>query len=127
MYKIAIIEDDPMINQMYRMKFEAEGFKVEIADNGFNGLDLLNDYLPDLVLLDLQMPHMDGLQTLKEIRASAALKTIPVLILTNTGSEDLAEFVKLNIEGFITKAEMTPKEVVKLAISVINKKHTDKL
>jgi CheY-like chemotaxis protein len=57
MTKIAIIEDDAIISQMYRMKFEAEGFSVQTADTGDTGLSLLKDFRPDIVLLDLQLPR----------------------------------------------------------------------
>ncbi|MDB5184188.1 MAG: hypothetical protein JWO07_869, partial [Candidatus Saccharibacteria bacterium] len=57
MTKIAIIEDDPVINQMYRMKFEADGFDVQVADNGKSGIAMVESFMPNLILLDLQMPE----------------------------------------------------------------------
>jgi DNA-binding response OmpR family regulator len=60
MFKIAIIEDDQAIAQMYRIKFEAEGYKVETAENGRFGLELVEKMRPDIVLLDLMMPEMTG-------------------------------------------------------------------
>ena len=69
MTKIAIIEDDPVINQMYRMKFEADGFEVQLADDGKRGIAMVEGFKPDIILLDLQMPNVDGEGALKEIRA----------------------------------------------------------
>lgn len=111
--KIAIIEDDPTINQMYRMKFESEGFDVQLADNGRAGIALVKDFLPDIILLDLKMPEMNGDEALAEIRSNDWGKTIPVIILTNTGLEESpGELDSLGISSYILKAELTPHQVV---------------
>lgn len=113
MTKIAIIEDDPAISQMYRMKFEAEGFDVQLADNGERGVALVESFLPDIILLDLQMPHMTGAEALSEIRKHEWGKTIPVFILTNLGEEEAPKEIRsLGIESYIVKAELTPRQVV---------------
>jgi DNA-binding response OmpR family regulator len=113
MTKIAIIEDDPVINQMYRMKFEADGFEVALADNGLRGVALVKEFEPDIILLDLQMPEMNGTEALTEIRSHEWGKTIPVLILTNLGQEEApAELKQLNVSSYIVKADYTPKQVV---------------
>jgi DNA-binding response OmpR family regulator len=113
MTKIAIIEDDAVINQMYRMKFEADGFDVQLADNGERGVALVEDFKPDLILLDLKMPHMDGAEALKEIRAHDWGKDIPVIILTNLGEEEAPKELKqLNVHSYIVKADLTPRQVV---------------
>lgn len=113
MTKIAIIEDDSVINQMYRMKFEADGFDVQVADNGKTGIELVQEYLPDIILLDLQMPEMNGDKALAHIRAQDWGKNIPVIILTNLGAEESPKELKdLNIHSYIVKAELTPSQVV---------------
>lgn len=113
MTKIAIIEDDATINQMYRMKFEATGFDVQLASDGERGVALAESFRPDLILLDMQMPRKDGLQTLREIRDSEWGKEIPVIILTNMGEEESPkELRELGIESYILKAELTPSQVV---------------
>jgi DNA-binding response OmpR family regulator len=113
MTKIAIIEDDPVINQMYRMKFEADGFEVQLADNGERGVALVEDFKPDLILLDMKMPHMDGAEALKEIRSHDWGKDIPVIVLTNLGEEEAPKELKnLNIHSYIVKADLTPRQVV---------------
>ena len=122
MTKIAIIEDNTVINQMYRMKFEVEGFDVQVAANGADGIKLVEKFSPDIILLDLQMPQMNGDEALKKIRESKKGKNIPVIILTNTGKEEARENLKdLNIEGYIVKAEMTPKQVVNRVKESLNK------
>ena len=113
MTKIAIIEDDPVINQMYRMKFEADGFEVQIADNGKRGVEMVESFLPDIILLDLQMPHMDGAEALSHIREHDWGKNIPVIILTNLGEEEAPKSLRtLGIHSYIVKADLTPRQVV---------------
>ena len=113
MTKIAIIEDDPVINQMYRMKFEADGFSVRVAENGEHGVALVEDFAPDIILLDLQMPHMNGVEALTKIRANEWGKDVPVLVLTNLGEEEAPDELKAQgISSYIVKADLTPKQVV---------------
>jgi DNA-binding response OmpR family regulator len=116
MPKIAIIEDDLAIAQMYRLKFEAEGYKVEIAENGKLGLGLAEQMKPDLILLDLMMPEMNGDEMLEKMRATDWGKNIPVIILTNVGEQEAPDKLKsLHVRAYIVKAEMTPKQVAEIA------------
>ncbi len=113
MTKIAIVEDDPVINQMYRMKFESDGFEVEVAGDGAKGVEMIEHFRPDIILMDLQMPEMDGATALEEIRKTDWGKTIPVIILTNLGEEEAPENIRnLGIKSYIVKAELTPRQVV---------------
>lgn len=113
MAKIAIIEDDQVINQMYRMKFEADGFDVATASDGETGVAMVKKFQPDLILLDLQMPHLNGAEALKLIRNSPAGKTIPVIVLTNLGEEEAPKSLReLDIHSYIVKANLTPRQVV---------------
>lgn len=113
MTKIAIIEDDPTINQMYRMKFEATGFDVQLASDGERGVALVESFRPDLILLDMQMPVMTGLEALKKIRSEDWGKDIPVIVLTNMGEEESPKELRdLGIESYIVKADLTPSQVV---------------
>ncbi len=113
MTKIAIIEDDSVINQMYRIKFEAEGFDVQVADNGKSGIELVKNFQPDIVLLDIQMPEMTGDEALQHIRSQSWGKTVPVIVLTNLGAEESPKVLRtLNIHSYIVKADFTPSQVV---------------
>lgn len=112
MNKIAIVEDDQAISQMYRLKFEAEGYSVETADNGKVGLDMIKTFKPDIVLLDLMMPVMTGEQMLTELRGSDWGKNIKVIILTNIGEQEVPDSIrKLGVSDIILKADMTPRQV----------------
>lgn len=113
MTKIAIIEDDSVINQMYRMKFEAAGFEVATASDGEAGVAMVAKFNPEIILLDLQMPHMGGAEALALIRKSASSAKTPVIILTNLGEEEAPKELKdLDIQSYIVKAELTPSQVV---------------
>ncbi|MDQ3123645.1 MAG: response regulator [bacterium] len=115
MPKIAIVEDDAAISQMYRIKFESEGYIVETAENGHLGLQLVEKMRPDIVLLDLMMPEMNGDEMLKELRKQDWGKDLKVIILTNMGEQEAPEIVKsLNVSAFIVKADMTPRQVAEL-------------
>ncbi len=115
MTKVAIIEDDQTISQMYRFKFEGEGYQVETADNGKLGLELAEHMKPDIILLDLMMPEMTGDEMLAKLRATPWGKSIKVIILTNMGEQEIPEAVrKLGVEAVILKADMTPRQVAEL-------------
>ena len=119
--KIAIIEDDPIISQMYRAKFETDNFDVQVAINGKSGVKLVEEFLPNIVLLDLKMPEMNGDEALKIIRKNEWGKNIPVIILTNTSQEEApAELERLNVADYIVKAESTPSQVVEIVKRVTN-------
>ena len=113
--KVAIIEDDQTISQMYRFKFEAEGYQVETAENGKLGLQMAEAFKPDIILLDLMMPEMTGDEMLKKLRATTWGKTIKVIILTNMGEQEVPASVRsLGVSAVILKADMTPRQVAEL-------------
>ena len=113
--KIAIIEDDQAISQMYRFKFEAEGYQVQTAENGKLGLALIESMMPDIILLDLMMPEMTGDVMLAKLRAQPWGKDLKVIILTNMGEQEIPEAVReLGVDAVILKADMTPRQVADL-------------
>ena len=115
MTKVAIVEDDRPIAQMYRFKFEAEGFTVETAENGKLGLELCKNMKPDIVLLDLMMPEMNGDEMLAELRKTSWGKNTKVVVLTNRGEQEIPPQVKeLGVSAVILKADMTPRQVTEL-------------
>lgn len=121
MTKIAIIEDDPVISQMYRFKFEAAEFEVQFANNGKRGVEMVKSFQPDLILLDLQMPEMSGAEVLEIIRKNEWGKNIPVIILTNMGEEESPKKLRaLGIHSYIVKANLTPSQVVKRVKEALN-------
>lgn len=113
--KVAIVEDDQAIAQMYRIKFEAEGFTVDTAENGKLGLALAESMKPDIILLDLMMPEMNGGEMLAKLRASDWGRNIKVVVLTNMGEQEIPqEVTNLGVSDVILKADMTPRQVADL-------------
>jgi DNA-binding response OmpR family regulator len=126
MKKIAIIEDDQAISQMYRMKFENEGYEVETAENGEVGLELIKKMKPDIILLDVMMPIMNGDEMLAKLRNEPWGKDTKVIILTNIGEQELPKsLLSLDVLDIMMKAELTPRQVaetVKKALDNISGK-----
>ncbi len=121
MAKVAIIEDDQAIAQMYRLKFEAEGYEVGLAENGVLGLKLVDEFRPDIILLDIMMPEMTGDEMLEKLRTLDYGKDTKVIILTNMGEQEApARLRELNVKKFIVKAEMTPRQVAELVKEVLS-------
>ena len=115
MIKLAIIEDDQAISQMYRIKFESEGYEVETAENGRLGLELIENMKPDIILLDLMMPEMSGEELLEKLRESTWGKDIKVVVLTNMGEQEISPRIhELGVSDVILKADMTPRQVAEL-------------
>lgn len=119
--KVAIIEDDQAISQMYRIKFESEGYSVETAENGKQGLELCEKMVPDIILLDLMMPEMNGDEMLTLLRKTAWGQSIKVVILTNMGEQEIPESIKKQgVSAVILKADMTPRQVAELVKKTID-------
>jgi DNA-binding response OmpR family regulator len=121
--KVAIIEDDMAIVQMYRTKFESEGYEVATAADGITGLELIDTFLPDIILLDLMMPNMNGLDMLSRLRNQPGGRDAKVVVLTNMGDTETATKVyKMAANDYIVKAEMTPKQVAERVKALLDKK-----
>lgn len=113
--KITIVEDDHAIQQMYKIKLEFEGYKVSTADNGKEGLDVIERNLPDLILLDLRMPVMGGEEMLQNLRKQDWAANIRVVILTNISKDEAPAGLRfLGVDRYIVKAHHTPKQVVNI-------------
>ena len=107
---VLLIEDDIAISDMYVQRFEVEGgFKVVVAHNGLEGLEALKTYKPDIILLDMMMPKMSGLETLQRIRVLPTNKTTKVIALTNMDDPDTVKAIeKLGVSKHIVKANCSP-------------------
>ncbi len=109
--KVALIEDDHMLSDMYKIKFEKEGFAIATAADGAEGLEVVEKEQPDIILLDVIMPRMDGFQTLQELRARG-IRT-PVILLTNLGQEeDIKKGRELGATDYFVKSNFTPDAIV---------------
>jgi len=101
---ILVIDDEPSIGRVVQFKLQQEGFKVSVATDGLEGLAKVNEEKPDLILLDLMMPGMDGFEVCRRLRASPETVATPVIILTARGQEmDRIRGVELGVLDFFTK------------------------
>lgn len=122
MAKILIIDDDPFILDMYVLKFKERGFDVEIAHDGKDGLKKAKEYGPDVIMLDVVMPAMDGFDVLQELKKNPEIKGAKIVLLTNLGQkEDVERGTKLEADDYIIKAHFTPSEVVEKVKGLLGK------
>lgn len=125
--KVLIIEDDSYISDMYKIKFESENFETIVAEDGINGIKEIEKQKPDIVLLDIVMPKVDGFSVLKMIKKNEDSKDIPVVLLTNLGQKDNVERgFELGATSYIIKAHFTPSEVVKKVKEILEKEKEKK-
>lgn len=111
--RLLIIEDDQDLRELYVEVLRDEGFEVAEAADGQVGLEKAKAGDYDLLLLDIMLPKVDGLQILKSIKESSDLSKIPVVMLTNLGRESIIkEGFTLGADGYIIKSEYTPDQVV---------------
>ena len=127
MKKILIIEDDPFLSEVYSAKFSQSGFRTEVATDGKKGLEKIKASKPDLVLLDIVLPKMDGFDLLKTIKEDDQFKEIPVILLTNLGQKNEVEKgLALGADEYIIKAHFTPTAIVAKVKEVLEKKLKEK-
>jgi len=113
MSKILFVEDDPLIVKIYTTRLTADGYEVLSADNGEAGLKLAEEMVPDLIVLDVMMPKMDGFAVLTKLRQNEKTKNVPILIYSNLAQEDEMNRAKtLGATEFIIKANFSPTEMV---------------
>src|SRR5438132_487870 len=87
---VLLVEDDPSVLEMYRLKLELDGYRVNTALDGEKGLKKASDLKPDIIFLDIRLPKMDGLEVLRKLRAQDKTREIPGIVLSNYDEEDLA-------------------------------------
>lgn len=121
MTKILLVEDDPFLLKMYQKKFQIEGFDVQTAPDGEEGLIKIKSFIPDLVLMDVMMPKLNGIDAVVKAKADPAIKNIPIVILTNLSATDDAQAaVKNGAAGYLIKSDYTPGQVVDYVKKVLN-------
>lgn len=119
--KISIVEDEAAIRDMYALKLRAAGYDVSTANDGQQGLKLIEDVKPDLILLDIKMPHMPGNEMLKRVRATDWGSSIKCIVLTNISKDEApADFRFLHISHYIVKVHYTPSQVLEIIKEVLS-------
>jgi DNA-binding response OmpR family regulator len=122
-HKVLLVEDAKAIQQIYRHKLTLEQFHVLTADNGMEAIKLLSQEKPDIVLLDLMMPIMDGYKVLQVIKTDPKLSDIPVLVFSAKGQqEEVEKALGLGAADYIVKSTTKPNEVVEKIRSVLSKR-----
>ena len=113
MSKVLIVEDDQFLSKMYAKKFQIAGFEVQLAGDGVDGLSKMRMFRPDIVLMDIMMPKLNGLDAISQAKADDMIKAIPVIVLTNlSNTDDATEAVKRGAIGYLVKSDYTPTQVV---------------
>lgn len=120
---ILIVEDDNFLADLYRTKFELEGFSVQVAADGEKGLEAARKHQPRVILLDLMLPKMSGFAVLEAIKADAAIKDTPVILLTNVSQKaDVDKGLSLGAADYLIKAHFMPSEVVAKIKNLVGQK-----
>jgi DNA-binding response OmpR family regulator len=120
--KILLVEDDSFLLGMYATKFELEGFKVVMAEDGEKAVRAAQKELPDIILLDIILPKLNGFEVLKQLKAEDATGKIPVILLTNLSQRDeIEQGMKMGAKDYLIKAHFMPSEVVEKIKKILNK------
>ena len=108
------MDDDPLIVRMYERKLVKEGFEVLLAPNGEEGIKAIEKNRPDLVLLDVLMPKMNGWEVLKKLKSSTETADIPVITLTSLGDrpDDIQKFKELGVKEYFIKSQIELKDLI---------------
>ncbi len=122
--KILIVEDDLFLLGMYATKFELEKLKVFSAEDGEKGLRIAKKELPDIILLDIMLPGIDGFEVLKKLKSDDKTKNIPVILLTNLSQKsEVEKGLNLGATDYLIKAHFMPAEVVEKIKKILNDKN----
>lgn len=126
--KILIVEDDNFVAEVYLAKLSEMGYETVLAQNGEEGLAELKKGKVDLILLDILMPIMNGIEMLEEVKKNEEWKNIPVILLTNIGEKESIQKVReMGVKNYLIKSHFTPAEVIEKVESVFseNKENTN--
>ncbi|HEY2003706.1 MAG TPA: response regulator [Candidatus Saccharimonadia bacterium] len=122
MQKILMIEDDPLVGRLYKRVFELEGFTIEWAENGQDGLDKVKTMGPDIILLDVMMKGLNGLEVLTRLKDEPKTAGIPVLVLTNVSDARITQLAtEKGAVAAMVKSETEPEGVVGMIKGILAK------
>jgi DNA-binding response OmpR family regulator len=120
--KILIVEDDLFLRRLCQNKLEKEGFEVILAEDGMRGIEEAKKTSPNLILLDIILPNIDGFEVLKILRDEVSTKLIPIILLSNLGQkEDIDKGLALGANDYLIKAHFSPQEIVDKVREVLEK------
>jgi CheY-like chemotaxis protein len=111
--KILLVEDEEIILDLLQRKLTKEGYEILVARDGDEGLKIMREVKPDLILLDIVMPKMGGFEVMEEMQKDKELSKIPVIVISNSGQPvELDRAQKLGAKDWLIKTEFDPQEVV---------------
>jgi len=114
MKSILLVEDDPFLIDIYNQKFKNGGFNIRVAENATKAFQLLEEEVPNIILLDIVLPQMDGWAILKKIRLNKAWDKAQIIIFSNLSQkEEVEKGLSLGANRYLIKSQHTPLEVVK--------------
>src|SRR5262245_44185341 len=120
MKKVLIVEDDQIVANIYRNKFAVDGFQVEVALDGHAGLELVRQFRPDAIILDLMLPRMSGVDFMKHVRAQPDFHSVPIIVFSNTYLTNMVqEAWKAGATKCLSKANCTPRQVIEVVRGTI--------
>jgi len=118
--KILLVEDDSMIVEMYKLRFEEEGFEVTVTDKGTEAIKLAESLKPDIILLDIILPEVDGFNILQTLKSETKTKNLPILLLTNLAQEsDRERAMAMGANDYYVKSQHTPSDVLQKVMELI--------
>lgn len=118
MKRLCIVEDEPTLLEIYTLIFKEAGFAVSTATNGKTGFEVIDNAKPDLALIDLMMPYVNGAQLIEKIRGKDWGKNLKIIVLTNVGkTESTIDLEKLKVIDVVTKVDIAPADLVNLVQS----------
>src|SRR5437868_1725986 len=121
MKNIVVVDDQPVLASIYRTKFAAEGFHVDVAADGEAALEVIQRSNPDLVLLDLMLPKIKGIDVLKTLRANPSFKTLPILVFSSSAQPGLVEDAwAAGASMVLSKASTSPKQLVESVVAALD-------
>ena len=122
MSKILVIEDDKFLRELINRKLQSENFETVLAVDGEIGLELVEKERPDIILLDLILPGINGFEVLTKIKENERIKEIPVIILSNLGQkDDIDKGMSIGAIDYLVKAHFTPNEIIEKINQILAK------
>ncbi len=122
MKKILIIEDEEILSNLLQKKLTAEGYEVEVAKDGEEGMEKVRETIPDLVLLDIIMPKKGGFEVMEEMSEDENLSSVPIIVVSNSGQPvEIDRAQNLGAKDWLVKTEFDPQEVIEKVVSQIGK------
>ena len=120
--KLLLIEDEDILVDLLQRKLTQEGYEVSVARDGEEGLKLMSEIKPDLILLDIVMPKKGGFEVMEEMQKDKELKKIPIIVISNSGQPvELDQAQKLGAKDWLIKTEFDPQEVIDKVVKQIGK------